>query len=160
MAKHKKKTKVLKAAVAKPKSEVTLSTAPWDSPGSWDYGPQTERANELTVIEGRFQVDPKTGKKTNPNNVRGKRRVCWIELYHVKGYLTDRQLKDPTQLALRSMTVEHPYGTIKSWMGATHFKMRRLKNVATEMALHVLAYNMTRVMKIIGIPALIAAMRA
>ena len=54
----------------------------------------------------------------------------------------------------------HPYGTIKSWMGATHFKMRRLKNVATEMALHVLAYNMTRVMNLIGTPALIAAMKA
>ena len=67
---------------------------------------------------------------------------------------------DPSKLALRSMTVEHPYGTIKSWMGATHFKMKRLKNVATEMALHVLAYNMKRVMKIIGIPALIDAMRA
>ena len=67
---------------------------------------------------------------------------------------------DPAQLAVRSMTVEHPYGTIKSWMGATHFKMRRLKNVATEMALHMLAYNMTRVMNIIGIPAMIAAMKA
>jgi len=44
--------------------------------------------------------------------------------------------------------------------GATHFKMRRLKNVATEMALHVHAYNMTRVMNIMGIPAMIAAMKA
>ena len=67
---------------------------------------------------------------------------------------------DPSKLALRSMTVEHPFGTIKSWMGNTHFKMKTLKNVATEMALHVLAYNMTRVMNIIGIPALIKAMRA
>ncbi len=67
---------------------------------------------------------------------------------------------DPSKLALRSMTVEHPYGTIKSWMGATHFKMKTLKNVATEMALHVLAYNMKRVMNIIGTPALISAMRA
>ncbi len=66
---------------------------------------------------------------------------------------------DPSKLALRSMTVEHPFGTIKSWMGNTHFKMRRLKNVATEMALHVLAYNMTRVMNIISVPTLIKAMR-
>ncbi len=58
------------------------------------------------------------------------------------------------------MTVEHPYGTIKAWMDNTHFKMRRLKNVATEMALHVLAHNMTRVMNIIGIPALISTMKA
>lgn len=68
--------------------------------------------------------------------------------------------KDPAQLALRSMTVEHPYGTIKSSMGAMQFKMRRLKHVATEMALHVIAYEMTRVMTIIGIPALIAAISA
>ncbi len=60
----------------------------------------------------------------------------------------------------RSMTVEHPFGTIKTWMGATHFRTRRLKNGATEMALHVLAYNLTRVMKIIGIAAFVAAMRA
>jgi hypothetical protein len=71
----------------------------------------------------------------------------------------ERLDEDPSKLALRSTTVEHPFGTIKSWMGATHFKMRTLKNVATEMALHVLAYNMTRVMKIIGIPALIEAIR-
>ena len=58
------------------------------------------------------------------------------------------------------MTVGHTYGRYTSWMGATHFKMRRLKNVAAEMALQVLADNMTHVMKIIGIPALFAAMSA
>jgi hypothetical protein len=42
----------------------------------------------------------------------------------------------------RRQTVEHPFGTIKSWMGATHFQMKTLKNVSTEMALQVLAYNM------------------
>jgi len=89
-----------------------------------------------------------------------ERRIRRWEHEDVLERVQQRLDKDPTQLAVRSMTVEHPYGTIKSWMGATHFKMRRLKNVATEMALHVLAYNMTRVMKIIGIPALIAAMRA
>jgi hypothetical protein len=67
---------------------------------------------------------------------------------------------DPSKLALRSMTVEHPFGTIKSWMGATHFRMKALKNVATEMALHVLAYNLKRAMNIISIPALIEAMQA
>ena len=89
-----------------------------------------------------------------------ERRIRRWEHEDVLERVQQRLDKDPTQLALRSMTVEHPYGTIKSWMGATHFKMRRLKNVATEMALHVLAYNMTRVMKIIGIPALIAAITA
>jgi len=89
-----------------------------------------------------------------------ERRIRRWEHEDVLERVQQRLDKDPTQLAVRSMTVEHPYGTIKSWMGATHFKMRRLKNVATEMALHVLAYNMTRVMKIIGIPALMAAMTA
>ncbi len=60
----------------------------------------------------------------------------------------------------RRETVEHPFGTIKCWMGATHFLMKRLKNVRTEMALSVLAYNLTRVMNIIGIRPLIQAMGA
>ena len=89
-----------------------------------------------------------------------ERRIRRWEHEDVLDRVQERLDEDPTQLAVRSMTVEHPYGTIKSWMGATHFKMRTLKNVATEMALHVLAYNMTRVMKLIGIPAMIAAMRA
>ncbi len=89
-----------------------------------------------------------------------QRRVRRWEHEDVLDRVQKRLDDDPCKLAVRSMTVEHPFGTIKSWMGATHFKMRTLKNVATEMALHVLAYNMMRVMKIIGIPALIAAMRA
>lgn len=72
-----------------------------------------------------------------------------------------KQIDDnPDRLAIRSMTVAHPFGTIKSWMGATHFTMRRMKQVATEIALHVLACNFTRVMAIIGIPAMIKAMVA
>lgn len=67
---------------------------------------------------------------------------------------------NPDRLAIRSMTVEHLFGSIKSWMGATHFTMRRMKNVATEMALHVLAYNFKRVIAIIGIPTMIKAMAA
>ena len=63
-------------------------------------------------------------------------------------------------MTIRKSTVEHPFGTIKAWMGATHFQMRRLNNVRTEMALHVLAYNLKRVMKIIGIIPLMEAMRA
>ena len=60
----------------------------------------------------------------------------------------------------RRQTVEHPFGTIKSWMGATHFQMKTLKNVGTEMALHVLAYNMKRVISILGIAGLMEAIRA
>jgi hypothetical protein len=63
-------------------------------------------------------------------------------------------------MRLRRETVEHPFGTIKSWMGYTHFQMKTLKHVGTEMALHVLAYNLKRVINIIGIAPLIAEMRA
>ncbi len=56
--------------------------------------------------------------------------------------------------------VEHPFGTNKFWMGSTHFQMETLKRVGAEMALHVLAYNLKRVMNIMGIVPLIAAMSA
>ena len=63
-------------------------------------------------------------------------------------------------MRIRRQTVEHPFGTLKAWMGATHFLTKRLKNVSTEMSLHVLAYNMKRVMNILGTKGLIQAMRA
>ena len=59
----------------------------------------------------------------------------------------------------RRETVEHPFGTLKMRMGSAHFLMKRLPKVATEMALHVLAYNITRAMNIIGVEPLIAAIR-
>jgi hypothetical protein len=54
-------------------------------------------------------------------------------------------------MGIRRQTVEHPYGTLKHWMGATHFLTRTLERVRTEMSLHVLAYNMKRVMNILGV---------
>jgi transposase len=67
---------------------------------------------------------------------------------------------DPNKMRVRRQTVEHPFGTIKSWMGSTHFQMKTLKKVGAEMALHVLAYNMKRAMQILGNGGLVAAMRA
>jgi transposase len=66
----------------------------------------------------------------------------------------------PEKMRQRRETVEHPFGTIKARMGATHFLMKTLPRVAAEMALHVLAYNLTRVMNIMGIQPLMAAIRA
>ncbi|MEC5205920.1 transposase [Vogesella perlucida] len=63
----------------------------------------------------------------------------------------------PGAMKLRRQTVEHPFGTLKDWMGATHFLTRTLEHVSTEMSLHVLAYNLKRVMKIIGFAGLMAA---
>jgi transposase len=59
-----------------------------------------------------------------------------------------------------ALTVEHPFGTMKARMGATHFLTKTLPKVAAEMALSVLAYNLTRVMNIIGIKPMIAAIAA
>ncbi|OWW18121.1 hypothetical protein AYR66_02785 [Noviherbaspirillum denitrificans] len=63
----------------------------------------------------------------------------------------------PELAMIRRCTVEHPFGTLKAWMGATHFLTKTLPKVRTEMSLHVLAYNMKRMMKIIGVHRLIAA---
>jgi transposase len=68
--------------------------------------------------------------------------------------------KTPEAMKIRRQTVEHPFGTIKFWMGARHFLTRTLGRVSTEMSLHVLAYNMKRVMQIMGVKGLIAAMQA
>jgi transposase len=68
----------------------------------------------------------------------------------------DRQLDAMT---IRRRTVEHVFGTLKHWMGSTHFQMRRLGNVSTEMSLHVLAYNLKRVMKILGFAKTLRAMK-
>lgn len=66
---------------------------------------------------------------------------------------------NPSLSVLRKKTVEHPFGTIKMWMGATHFLMKRKKNVSIEMSLHVLAYNLKRMMTIKGTIGLMEAMR-
>ena len=66
----------------------------------------------------------------------------------------------PEKMAVRRSTAEHPFGTIKYWMGATHFLMKHLPKVATEMALNVLAYNMKRVMAILGVAGLLEALAA
>ena len=63
-------------------------------------------------------------------------------------------------MRIRRQTVEHPFGTIKLWMGSAHFLMKTLERVSTEMSLHVLAYNLKRVMKMLGTDALMEAMRA
>jgi hypothetical protein len=68
--------------------------------------------------------------------------------------------KAPDSMRIRRQTVKHPFGTLKAWMEAVHFLTKRLKNVSTEMSLHVLAYNMKRVMNILGSPVMTEAMRA
>ena len=74
---------------------------------------------------------------------------------------TEKRLeRTPEPARIRTQTVEHVFGTQKSWMGATHFLMKRLPNARTEMSLHVLAYNLRRAMQIFGVVPLMRAMRA
>jgi hypothetical protein len=89
-----------------------------------------------------------------------ERRITRWEHEAVLETVQNRLDRNPDKMRVRRQTVEHPFGTLKAWMGATHFQMRTLTKVATEMALHVLAYNMKRVMRILGVGGLMAAMRA
>jgi Transposase DDE domain len=89
-----------------------------------------------------------------------ERRITRWEHEHVLEAVQRRLDEHPEKMRQRRETVEHPFGTIKARMGATHFLMKTLSRVASEMALHVLAYNMTRVMSIMGVRPLMAAIRA
>ena len=89
-----------------------------------------------------------------------QRRITRWEHEHVLEAVQRRLDEDPRAMRRRRETVEHPFGTIKARMGATHFLMKTLQRVAAEMALHVLAYNLTRVMNIMGPARLIAAIQA
>ena len=88
------------------------------------------------------------------------RRIARWEHEAVLEAMQLRLDRQPEMMRVRRQTVEHPFGTIKSWMGWTHFLMKSLPRVRTEMSLHVLAYNLKRVMRILGIGAMLAAIRA
>ena len=89
-----------------------------------------------------------------------ERRITRWEHEHVLEAVQRRLDEHPEKMRQRRETVEHPFGTIKARMGATHFLMKTLPRVTGEMALHVLAYNLTRVMNIMGSRPLLAAIRA
>ena len=89
-----------------------------------------------------------------------QRRIARWEHEAVLEEMQARLNQRPQAARERRQTVEHPFGTLKAWMGATHFLMRTLPKVRTEMSLHVLAYNMKRVIKLLGTTSLIQAMQA
>jgi transposase len=89
-----------------------------------------------------------------------ERRITRWEHEHLLDDVQRRLDANPHAMRQRRETVEHPFGTIKARMGATHFLMKRLPKVAAEMALSVLAYNLTRAINILGTRPLIAAIRA
>ncbi|TCV88648.1 DDE family transposase, partial [Methylomonas methanica] len=95
--------------------------------------------------------------KCTPSN---ERRVSRWEHEDVLDAMQARLDRAPDSMRIRRQTVEHPFGTLKAWMGSTHFLTKTLNRVSTEMSLHVLAYNLKRVMNIMGTTALMEAMVA
>ena len=89
-----------------------------------------------------------------------ERRVTRWEHEAVLEAMQARLDREPEVMQTRRATVEHPFGTLKAWMGSTHFHMKTLKHVSTEMSLHVLAYNLKRVMNIMGVAPLLKAIQA
>lgn len=89
-----------------------------------------------------------------------ERRVRRWEHEHVVDATRSRLDARPDAMTLRRRTVEHPFGTLKSWMGHTHFLTKGLANVSTEMSLCVLAYNLKRMISMLGVEPLIATVRA
>jgi transposase len=101
------------------------------------------------------------GCALKPQCTPGKeRRVRRWEHEAVIDAMQERLDRKPEAMRIRRATVEHAFGTLKAWMGATHFKTRTLDKVRTEMSLHVLAYNLKRMIAIMGAGPLIQAMRA
>jgi transposase len=101
--------------------------------------------------------------KCAPDSPSERNRIKYIKRWVHEAVLDKMQARldrMPDAMTIRRQTVEHTFGTLKFWMGATHFLTKTLKNVRTEMSLHVLAYNMKRMINILGIKPLMAAIAA
>ena len=122
-------------------------------------GVSMEGEMEVTSYYASYTVCEKCRLKSKCT-VGRERRVRRREYDDLLETMEEDLRKMPQAVGLRAMTVEHPYGTLKTWMGAQHFSMRRQKNVRTEMSLHVLAYNLKRMISLLGVGSLIQALRA
>jgi transposase len=121
------------------------------------YSFSTKERGKLLNVYRTFQCSgcPMKAKCTDGQERRIKRWEHEAVLEAADAELA----KNPDAMRLRKQLVEHPFGTIKHWMGSTHFLMKRMENVQTEMSLHVLAYNMRRAINVLGVPAMIAALQ-
>ena len=156
-----------------PKSKTSINGARGLFPRSafkYDHKENVYRCPADQLLTHRFRTDEK-GLMTNcyyapvqtcrECNLKSRctvgenRRVRRWEHENVLEQMQEHLHLTPDAMTTRAQTVEHPFGTIKLWMGARHFLMKRLDNVKTEMSLHVLAYNLRRMMAIVGVPALI-----
>jgi transposase len=89
-----------------------------------------------------------------------QRRITRWEHQDVLDDMQTRLDREADAMRIRRSTVEHPFGTIKAWMGSTHFLTKGLERVKTEMSLHVLAYNLKRLIALLGITAVMKAVTA
>jgi transposase len=110
------------------------------------------------VYLGKIRKDG-SGPEADPLGDPLLRRISRWEHEHVLEAVQARLDADPQSMRRCRETVEHPFGTLKARMGAAHFLMKTLPKVAAEMALHVLAYNLTRVLNIMDVKPLMAAIR-
>ena len=118
----------------------------------------TEEAGKL---QHKYWSSDCAGCTLKPQCTTGReRRISRWEHENILDAVQERLDGAPQAMTLRRQTVEHVFGTLKAWMGSTHFLTKRLKRVRTEMNLQVLAYNLKRTIKILGTGALIDAMRA
>jgi transposase len=129
--------------------------------------PAGQRATwRFSVVEHGLQMHkywssacPRCSMKSQCTTGTNRRIARW-EHEDVLERMQQRVSNRPDLARVRRQTVEHPFGTLKAWMGATHFLTKTLPKVGTEMSLHVLAYNMKRMMQIMGVRALISVMAA
>ncbi|HCG5126698.1 TPA: IS1182 family transposase [Vibrio parahaemolyticus] len=119
----------------------------------WDDGLEQDFYYSQITCRDCEVRDKCTTSKKEPRKMRR-----WVHEAEVEAML-ERLDDSPDTPVIRKQTVEHPFGTIKMWMGATHFLTRQFKNVSTEMNLHVLAYNMKRMISIMGVQSLNKAIR-
>lgn len=112
----------------------------------------------------RYFLDTKTCRecKLKPDCTKSpqNRRIARWEHEEILEDMQKELISKPDTMLIRKQTVEHPFGTIKMWMGSTHFLTRRFENVSTEMNLHVLAYNLRRMLTILGPEKLMKEMMA
>jgi transposase len=138
----------------------------YDPPTDTYWCPAGERlARRFSSVEQgmmlhTYWADGCNGCEVKSRCTTGKeRRIKRWEHEHVIEAMQARLDRLPDAMRIRRRTVEHVFGTIKDWMGRSHFKTRTLENVSAEMSLHVLAYNLKRAINLLGAPKLMAAIR-
>src|ERR671912_2870331 len=131
------------------------------SPGRWwpSTAPSSRPSTTATRTYRNLTACPTCALKPRCTPDKHKRVKRW-QHEDVLDQMQDRLERTPEAMLIRRQTVEHPFGTIKAWMGSTHFLMKTLEKVKTEMSLHVLAYNLKRMINILGVRPLLKALAA